>query len=83
MENLTAGYSHPSNFLPDDDVNYNDKNYNNNNNNNNEMKGVTKALLTDAFFQNVIGFRGTVISWQTFEVSGLLMGRDSRKLILP
>lgn len=71
MENFTAGYSHPSNLLPHDDID-NNKNYNNsscnNNNNNNEMKGVTKSLLTDAFFQNVLGFRGTVVSWQTFEI---------------
>jgi len=85
MENFTAGYSHPSNLLPHDDID-NNKNYNNsscnNNNNNNEMKEVTKSLLTDAFFQNVLGFRGTVVSWQTFEVSDLLMGQYSRKPIL-
>ena len=60
-----------------------DNNGNNyNNSNNNEMKGVTKSLFTDAFFQNVLGFRGTLVSWQTFEVSELSMSHDPRKPIL-
>ena len=80
MENCSAGCSHPSNLMPDDDINdiNNDNNYNNNNNNIDEMKGVTKSLLTNSFFQNVVGFRGTVVSWQTFEVSALLMSRFQR-----
>lgn len=92
MENFSAGYSHPSNFLSDDDINNNNNNKNNsgsnnsndnnNNSNNNEIKGVTKSLLTDAFFQNVLGFRGTVVSWQTFQVSEALMSQDSSKRVL-
>jgi len=75
MENFSAGYSQPSNLLPNDDINTDnnnnrDNNYNNSSNNN-EMKGVTKSFFTDAFFQNVLGFRGTVVSWQPFEVSKL------------
>ena len=83
MENYSAGYSHPSSLLPDDDIsdiNNTDNNPNNNNNNNEEAeKGVTKSLLTEPFFQNVLGFRGTMVSWQTFEVSELSMCQDSRK----
>lgn len=87
MENFSAGYSHPSNFLSDDDINNNNNNKNNSgsnnsNDNNNEIKGVTKSLLTDAFFQNVLGFRGTVVSWQTFQVSEALMSQDSSKRVL-
>ena len=75
MEKFFAGYSHPSSLLPDDNIsdisNIDNSHNNDNNNNNNENKGVTKSLLTELFFQNVLGFRGTVVSWQTFEVSEL------------
>ena len=89
MDNFTTGYSQPSNLLPNDDINIDnnnsDNNYNNSSNNNNddEMKGVTKSLFTDAFFQNVLGFRGTVVSWQSFEVSKLLMRQDTKKRLPP
>lgn len=90
MENFSAGYSQPSNVLPNDDINADNNNRdnsynnsNNNNNNNDEMKGVTKSLFTDAFFQNVLGFRGTVVSWQPFEVSKLLMRHDTKKRLPP
>ena len=73
MEKFFAGYSHPSSLFPDDNISgiSNIDNSHNNDNNNNEKKGVTKSLLTELFFQNVLGFRGTVVSWQTFEVSEL------------
>lgn len=95
MENFSAGYSQPSNLLPNDDINTDNNNnnrdnsYNNSNNNNinddddDEMKGVTKSLFTDAFFQNVLGFRGTVVSWQPFEVSKFLMRQDTKKRLPP
>ena len=71
MENFFAGYSPTSSLLPDDDIRDINNIGNSHNNNNNEKKGVTKSLLTELFFQNVLGFRGTVVSWQTFEVSEL------------
>ena len=36
--------------------------------NTNDTKGITKSLLTEAFFQKIIGSSGTVVSWQPFEV---------------
>lgn len=36
-------------------------------------KGATESLLTDGFFQEIIGSRGTVISWQPFEVRKTLL----------
>ena len=38
-------------------------------NNNSNMNGVNKSLLTEAFFQSIIGMRGKVVSWQPFEVN--------------
>ena len=61
MEEFPTSHSRRSNLLTEDDIN-------NDSSDNDEMKGVTESLLTDAFFQNVLGSRGTVISWKPFEV---------------
>ncbi|XP_078356644.1 uncharacterized protein LOC144641508 [Oculina patagonica] len=60
MEELSTSFH----FLSENDINNNMYNCSSNN----EIKGVTKSLLTDAFFQSVLGSRGTVISWKPFEV---------------
>ena len=46
-------------------------------NNNSNMKGVNKSLLTEAFFQSIIGMRGKVVSWQPFEVNNFFYASTS------
>lgn len=50
-------------------------------NNNSNMKGVNKSLLTEAFFQSIIGMRGKVVSWQPFEVNKFFYASTSLVLL--